>query len=146
MAHEIKVPSVGESVSEARIARWIKQDGETVAMDEPILELETDKANMELNADQAGVLKIQKAAGENVVPGEVIGLIEEGRKPSAKTEPHRDAGATTAQGAASDSRVAAVREQSDSPPGKSTGPALKQEAPEEPAKAPKVDTQRSQGE
>jgi 2-oxoglutarate dehydrogenase E2 component (dihydrolipoamide succinyltransferase) len=78
MPYEIKVPSAGESVTEARIARWLKQDGERVEMDEPILELETDKANLEVNAEQAGVLKVQKSAGENVVPGEVIGVIEEG--------------------------------------------------------------------
>ncbi|MBI4456794.1 MAG: 2-oxoglutarate dehydrogenase complex dihydrolipoyllysine-residue succinyltransferase [Acidobacteria bacterium] len=79
MRHEIKVPHVGESVSEVRIARWLKQDGEPVAMDEPILELETDKANMELSAESAGILRIQKAAGQTVVPGQVLGFLEEVR-------------------------------------------------------------------
>ncbi len=133
MPHEIKVPSVGESVSEARIARWLKQDGDTVSMDEPILELETDKANMELNADQAGLLKIQKPAGENVVPGEVIGFIEEGATAAGKSAKDRP---TT------DNRAATVRERTDSVGGKSASPESKQQAPEKPAKPPKPETKR----
>jgi 2-oxoglutarate dehydrogenase E2 component (dihydrolipoamide succinyltransferase) len=76
MAFEVKIPAMGESVSEAVIGRWIKQEGEAVAVDEPLLELESDKANMELAAESAGVLKILKPAGETVHVGDVVATIE----------------------------------------------------------------------
>lgn len=75
MKIEIKVPQAGESVTEAMISDWFKEDGEFVEKDEAILELETDKANMELNADESGVLQIGVAAGEVVQVGQVIGHI-----------------------------------------------------------------------
>ena len=56
MATEIVVPALGESVTTATVARWIKQQGETVAADEPLVELETDKVTVEVNAPSAGVL------------------------------------------------------------------------------------------
>ena len=56
MATEIKVPTLGESVTTATIARWIKQPGDAVAMDEPLVELETDKVTVEVTAPIAGVL------------------------------------------------------------------------------------------
>ncbi|WP_305790494.1 biotin/lipoyl-containing protein, partial [Acidisphaera rubrifaciens] len=56
MATEIKVPTLGESVTSATVARWIKKAGEAVAADEPIVELETDKVTVEVNAPEAGVL------------------------------------------------------------------------------------------
>ncbi|HEY3131380.1 MAG TPA: 2-oxoglutarate dehydrogenase complex dihydrolipoyllysine-residue succinyltransferase [Acidobacteriota bacterium] len=135
MAHEIKVPSVGESVSEARIARWLKQDGDTVAMDEPILELETDKANMELNADQEGTLKIQKPAGESVAPGEVIGLIEEGGKSTGKTEARAETNrdAATARRGTPDSAAGTARDRTSATAAKAGEPGLK-----------KKDTERSE--
>ncbi|MEO8377011.1 MAG: biotin/lipoyl-containing protein, partial [Candidatus Sumerlaeota bacterium] len=57
MAVEIKVPSVGESISEVTIAQWFKNDGDFVKKDEPLLEMETDKINTELNAPESGILK-----------------------------------------------------------------------------------------
>lgn len=74
---EIKVPPVGESIFEAVIASWNKQDGDRVAKDELLCELETDKVNVELNAEAAGILSIQVAAGTTVKIGSVIGRIEE---------------------------------------------------------------------
>ena len=56
MSTEIKVPSLGESVTTATIARWIKQPGEAVAADEPLVELETDKVTVEVNAPAAGIM------------------------------------------------------------------------------------------
>ena len=56
MASEIKVPSLGESVTEATVARWLKQPGEAVAIDDPVVELETDKVTIEVPAPAAGVL------------------------------------------------------------------------------------------
>lgn len=76
MAFEVRVPSLGESVTEAVIGRWIKQDGEDVAIDEPILELESDKANMDLAAEKAGRLKVLKKAGDTVNVGDLVATIE----------------------------------------------------------------------
>lgn len=73
---DITVPALGESVSEAVIGSWLKADGETVAIDEPICELESDKAALELPAEQAGVLTILSQAGEQVQVGAVIGQID----------------------------------------------------------------------
>jgi 2-oxoglutarate dehydrogenase E2 component (dihydrolipoamide succinyltransferase) len=72
MATQVKVPTVGESITEVTIANWLKKDGETVKLDEVIAELESDKATFELTAPNAGVLKIVKQAGETVPIGEVI--------------------------------------------------------------------------
>src|SRR5688500_17405585 len=83
MAIQIKVPSVGESISEVTITNWLKKDGETVKLDEVIAELESDKATVELIASSDGVLKIIKQQGETVPIGELICEIE----PSAKTAP-----------------------------------------------------------
>ena len=76
MKIDIKVPQAGESVTEAMISEWFKQDGDHVEKDEAVLELETDKANMELNADESGVLSIGVAEGEVVTVGQVIGTID----------------------------------------------------------------------
>jgi len=87
MAAEIVVPQLGESVTEAGIARWLKKDGERVEKNEAILELETDKANVEIQSETAGTLRIVKAEG-TVKPGEVVARIEEGAgAPTGKPEP-----------------------------------------------------------
>jgi 2-oxoglutarate dehydrogenase E2 component (dihydrolipoamide succinyltransferase) len=78
MPIEIKVPSVGESISEGTIARWIKNDGDAVEQDEPIFELETEKATQEIPAPATGVLRIAVKAGEHVAIGSVVGTIAEG--------------------------------------------------------------------
>ncbi len=72
MSLEIKVPTVGESITEVTIAEWTKKEGEYVEMDEVIAELESDKATFELNAEQAGILHIKTEAGETVEIGTVI--------------------------------------------------------------------------
>ena len=75
MATEIVVPALGESVTTATVARWIKQQGETVAADEPLVELETDKVTVEVNAPSAGVLSsIGIPEGTEVEVGAVLGL------------------------------------------------------------------------
>ena len=76
MSLEIKVPTVGESISEVTIAEWVKQNGDTVEMDEVIAELESDKATFELTAEQAGTLQIVVEAGETVEVGAVVCKIE----------------------------------------------------------------------
>lgn len=94
MAFEVKVPTVGESISEVTIANWTKQDGDTVKMDEVIAELESDKATFELAAPQAGVLKIVKQKGDTVPIGAVICSIELSGAPAAKAEAKAPAAAT----------------------------------------------------
>jgi 2-oxoglutarate dehydrogenase E2 component (dihydrolipoamide succinyltransferase) len=89
MAIQVKVPSVGESITEVTIANWTKKDGDVVQMDEIIAELESDKATFELTAPKAGVLKIKKQQGETVPIGELICEIEEsagGAAPAPKAE------------------------------------------------------------
>ena len=79
MASEIKVPSLGESVTEATVARWLKQPGEAVAIDDPVVELETDKVTLEVFAPATGKLaEILAAEGVNVPVGAVLGRIAEG--------------------------------------------------------------------
>jgi len=77
MSIEIKVPVVGESITEVSIAKWLKSDGEFVEMDEVICEMESEKATFELNAEASGILKIRIKEGETVPIGEVICEIEE---------------------------------------------------------------------
>lgn len=83
MATELKVPPVGESITEVTIAKWIKTDGEFVEMDETVCELESDKATFELNAEASGILKTKVKEGETIEIGTVIGFIEENGKPSS---------------------------------------------------------------
>src|SRR5262245_51264249 len=82
---EIRVPTLGESVTEATIGRWFKQPGEPVAVDEPLVELETDKVTIEVPAPAAGVLsEIAAKDGETVAPGALLGQIREGGAAAAK--------------------------------------------------------------
>jgi 2-oxoglutarate dehydrogenase E2 component (dihydrolipoamide succinyltransferase) len=86
MATEIRVPTLGESVSEATIGRWFKKPGDAVKADEPLVELETDKVTLEVNAPSAGMLgDILAKDGETVSPGAVLGSIVEGGA-AAKSE------------------------------------------------------------
>jgi 2-oxoglutarate dehydrogenase E2 component (dihydrolipoamide succinyltransferase) len=79
VAAEIHVPELGESVADATVGRWLKQEGEAVKSGEALVELETDKINFEVEAEQDGVLQsISKDEGETVNVGEVIGTIGEG--------------------------------------------------------------------
>src|SRR5262249_1089152 len=72
MAQSVKIPAVGESITEVTIANWLKKNGDAVAMDEVIAELETDKATFELRAPQAGTLKIIKQKGETIPIGTIV--------------------------------------------------------------------------
>src|SRR5262249_36515268 len=84
---EVRIPSLGESVTEAEIARWAKADGDTVKQDEVLLELESDKASMELPAERSGVLRIVKQAGEKVAVGDLVARIEDGPGAPAAAPP-----------------------------------------------------------
>jgi 2-oxoglutarate dehydrogenase E2 component (dihydrolipoamide succinyltransferase) len=77
MSLEVKVPVVGESITEVTIAKWLKKDGDQVAMDEVICELESDKATFELPAEGAGILRIIVAEGETIPIGTVLCSIED---------------------------------------------------------------------
>ena len=79
MAKEIRVPALGESVTEATIAKWFKKAGEAVKADEPLVELETDKVTVEVPAPASGKLSsISAEPGVTVNVGALLGMIEEG--------------------------------------------------------------------
>ncbi|HSU66158.1 MAG TPA: 2-oxoglutarate dehydrogenase complex dihydrolipoyllysine-residue succinyltransferase [Tepidisphaeraceae bacterium] len=96
MPTDIVVPSLGESVSEAVLLRWIKNDGDQVSVDEPLAELETDKANVDLPSKAAGILRQAKKAGDTVKVGETIARIEEGTGAKAPVSVAASAQATPA--------------------------------------------------
>ena len=98
MTTDIKVPAMGESVTEATVARWFKKEGDTVKRDEPLLELETDKVTVEVPAPADGALEsISVKAGDTVQVGTLLGTLAEGQagataaKPAAKAEAPRAA-------------------------------------------------------
>ena len=106
MSNEIKIPSVGESVQEAVLAEWFKQDGDTVRKDDPLFVIETDKVTLEVVAEADGVLKILVAAGETVAIGTVVGALEPvdaaapaPEKPKVKAEPEPEKAAAPAPAA-----------------------------------------------
>ena len=74
---DIKVPAVGESISEVTLLKWTKKDGDYVERDEVIAELESEKATFEVNAEQAGVLKISAQEGDTLKIGDVLGSIDD---------------------------------------------------------------------
>jgi len=85
---EIRVPVLGESVTEATIGKWFKKPGDAVAVDEPLVELETDKVTIEVPAPAAGVLAdIAAKDGDTVAVGTLLGQIKEGVAPAAKAAP-----------------------------------------------------------
>ena len=85
---EIRVPALGESVTEATIGKWFKKPGDAVAVDEPLVELETDKVTIEVPAPAAGVLAdIDAKDGDTVAVGTLLGQIKEGVAPAAKAAP-----------------------------------------------------------
>lgn len=97
MGLEIKIPPVGESITEVTVATWHKEDGDYVALNEVICELESDKASFELNAEVAGILKITVPEGETVEIGATICHIapSEGSLPAAEAAPPAQSSATS---------------------------------------------------
>ena len=88
MSNQIIVPSLGESVTEATVSKWLKQVGEKVDPDEPLVELETDKVNVEVPSPLAGVLSsIKVKEGDTVEVGTLLGEINEGKSATDKTDP-----------------------------------------------------------
>ncbi len=83
MAIELKIPSVGESITEVMVGEWLKSEGDWVPKDEPVVIIETDKVNVELAAEKPGILtKILKQDGEDAEVGDVVGLMEEAEAPA----------------------------------------------------------------
>ena len=86
MSNQIIVPSLGESVTEATVSKWLKQVGEKVDSDEPLVELETDKVNVEVPSPLAGILSsIKVKEGDTVEVGALLGVVNEGKSTSTKT-------------------------------------------------------------
>jgi len=108
---EIRVPTLGESVTEATIGRWFKKAGDAVAVDEPLVELETDKVTIEVPAPSAGVLgEIAAKDGDTVAVGALLGQITDGAaaKPAAAAAPAAKPTATAAPPAAASAPAAAA--------------------------------------
>jgi 2-oxoglutarate dehydrogenase E2 component (dihydrolipoamide succinyltransferase) len=107
MAVDIKVPSVGESISEGTLARWLKKDGEAVRADEPLFELETEKATTEVAAPAAGVLRVSVPEGKTVAIGATVGRIEPGAAAAPAARDQRPAAAARAEPVAAAAKAAA---------------------------------------
>ncbi len=106
MAHELKVPQVGESVQEVQVGRWLVKEGDWADKDQDLVEIETDKASVELAAPVAGIVKVLKQEGEPAEVGEVIGYLEPQEK---------DAGDKPA-GSSAESKSTAAKPASDGKP------------------------------
>jgi 2-oxoglutarate dehydrogenase E2 component (dihydrolipoamide succinyltransferase) len=124
MAAEIRVPALGESVTSATIARWLKQPGERVAADEPLVELETDKVTVEVNAPAAGTMgAFEVQEGAEVEVGTVLGRIEDGApatkpaSPASPTQPAAQAPALEPAPVATDASTNAGVHAPPEPPG-----------------------------
>ncbi len=101
MAIEIRVPTLGESITEATVGKWFKKPGEAVKQDEPLVELETDKVTLEVNAPRAGVLsEITAQTGATVGIGALLGQVTAGAAGAAAPAPEAPAAAPKATPAA----------------------------------------------
>ncbi|MDF1736853.1 MAG: 2-oxoglutarate dehydrogenase complex dihydrolipoyllysine-residue succinyltransferase [Minwuia sp.] len=107
MTVEIKVPTMGESISEATVGQWFKQPGDAVAVDDPLCELETDKVTLEVNATTAGALaEILAEEGATVGVGAVLGTIDEGAAGKTAAAPKADPAPEKAAPAAAPAKAA----------------------------------------
>ncbi len=101
MAIELKIPAVGESITEVMIGEWLKAEGDWVAADEPVVIIETDKVNVELPAPEDGILaKILKQEGDDAEVGDVVGLMEAAERPAGQPAPSAKSAAADATPAA----------------------------------------------
>ncbi len=114
MSLEIKVPPVGESITEVVLSRWVKNDGDFVEMDEIIAELESDKATFELTAEQSGTLKVVAAEGDTLEIGAVVCTIEAGGAAPAKEAKEEAPKAESAPAADKTAAPVAEKESKDS--------------------------------
>ena len=111
MPANIVVPEVGESIVDARVAKWLRKEGDAVSAGDPLVELETDKVDLEVGAPQAGVLsRIDRKDGEDVKVGEVLGVIDEAAQAPARprtAQPRQLRARRKRRGGASSLRAAA---------------------------------------
>ncbi|MCK4507983.1 MAG: E3 binding domain-containing protein, partial [Desulfuromonadales bacterium] len=121
---EIKIPEVGESILEALVATWFKEDGDSVTKDEIICELETDKVNVELTAEASGILHIVVPVGQTVPIGTLIATLEEGEVAQEAAPQATAAKIETAAPIAADK---GAKQQTSQPP---ANPAARQQAEE----------------
>ncbi|HUH19296.1 2-oxoglutarate dehydrogenase complex dihydrolipoyllysine-residue succinyltransferase [Albibacterium sp.] len=105
MSLEMKVPTVGESITEVTLAQWLKNDGDYVEMDEIVAELESDKATFELPAEKAGILRHVAAEGDTLEIGAVLCKIEEGDKAEGSAAPSEQAKPAEAAPASKEEKV-----------------------------------------
>lgn len=111
MILEMKVPSPGESITEVEIATWLVKDGDYVEKDQAIAEVDSDKATLELPAEQSGIITLKAAEGETVKVGQVVCLIDTSAAPPAKTESNGSQnGVAGSQNGAAKESVAATSE------------------------------------
>src|SRR5215475_12403979 len=117
MPLELKVPTVGESITEVEIGSWLKKQGEVVQKDEPVVSLESEKATVELPAPEAGTItQVLKQKGETAKVGEVIAYLEKDgqskapQKPAEKKNEQTQAKESSVAGAASDPRAPSATE------------------------------------
>src|SRR5690606_11577974 len=126
MATDVKVPAAGESITEVYIGTWLKKPGEAVAVDEPIVEVETDKATLDVPAPVAGVLMEQlKGEGEAATIGEVIARIDETASvpAAAPAAPEPAPAATPAAPVPASAQAAPAESQPATPPAPAAAPA-----------------------
>jgi 2-oxoglutarate dehydrogenase E2 component (dihydrolipoamide succinyltransferase) len=123
MAVDVSIPTLGESVSEGVIVRWMKHDGEAVAADEPLFELETDKASVEIPAPSAGVITVLVQEGATVRVGDVVARIDGAG--SAVAKPSRPAAAPTPAAAPAPSTPVAVPTPAIAAPSQLLSPAVR---------------------
>lgn len=108
---EIKVPTVGESINEVSLAKWVKKDGQWVERDEVLAEIESEKATFEINAEQAGILKIVVQEGETLAIGDVVCTIDDkAERPASAVEvkPFVDTKTETAPASKTDVKASPV--------------------------------------
>ena len=130
MATTIVVPELGESIVEATVVRWLKKEGEAVAAGDPLVELETEKVNVEVGAEAAGVLAtIGRKAGEDVKVGDVLGVIEEGAAPAAAPPPAREEPKEASRPAAVETEAPAAERKPPAAPPEAPQPERKPAAP-----------------
>jgi 2-oxoglutarate dehydrogenase E2 component (dihydrolipoamide succinyltransferase) len=110
MAIEVKVPRLGESVTQAVLVKWHKKDGDRVAVDDALCELETDKANVDVPAPGAGIVRHVKEEGQTVGIGEVIARIDDGGKTSSADSMPSTAAASSADTSAPSTAIGATED------------------------------------
>ncbi len=133
MSIELRIPSAGESIQEVQIGQWLKREGDRVKRDESVVELDTDKASMELPAPSDGVLsRIVKHDGDKVAVGEVIGLIEPDGASAGKGDA-KTAAPADAPGKSSDDAPSAAKSERAKPPSPAPEVPATKSAPSQPA-------------